>query len=128
MTLASSSQSYSTERYMNGRVFTSSTSWEAINVILKNAYISVFAVIFCRQCSTYNVHIDCCYHAILKHSSRSQHISLLTTCTFMFRQVCTTEPSFFKDDIGYASSSLRGWTSSSFSFQFIWVPQTFLHF
>ena len=35
------------------------------------------------------------FHAIHKHSSRSQHISVLTTCTFMFQQVCIIEPSFW---------------------------------
>ena len=34
-------------------------------------------------------------NAIHKHSCRSQHISVLTTSTFMLRQVCTIEPSFF---------------------------------
>ena len=29
------------------------------------------------------------------HVGLSQHISVLTTCTFMYRQVCTIEPSFF---------------------------------
>ena len=56
----------------------------------------VSTAIFCKQFLTYTVHIDRCYHAIHKDSSRSQHISVLTTCTFKFRQVFTIEPSFFK--------------------------------
>ena len=78
----------------------------------KHAYFSVSAIMFCKHCLAYTVHIDWCYHAVHKHSSRSRHISVLTTCTYMFRQVCTIEPSFFKTDIGDASSSLRGSTSS----------------
>ena len=58
----------------------------------KNAKLSVSAVMFCKQFLAYAVHIDWCYHAIHKHSSRSQH----APC----------------DDIGDASSSLRGSTSS----------------
>ena len=45
---------------------------------------------FCKQFSTYAVHIDWCYHSIHKHSR--QHAPY--------------------DDIGDASSSLRGSTSS----------------
>ena len=41
-----------------------------------------------------------CYHSIHKHSSWSQYISVLTTCTYLY------------DDIGDASSSFRG--SASF--------------
>ena len=50
----------------------------------KNAKLNVSAVMFCKQCLAYTVHIDWCDHAIHKHSSRSQRISVLTTCTFMF--------------------------------------------
>ena len=35
-------------------------------------------------------------YAIHKHSCGTQHISVLTTCTLMLRQVCTIESSFFK--------------------------------
>ena len=35
--------------------------------------------LFCKQFLFYIVHIDRCYHAIHKHSYRSQHISVLTT-------------------------------------------------
>ena len=48
----------------------------------KHAYLSVFAVMFCKQFLAYTVHIDGCNHAIHTHSSRSQHISVLTTSTF----------------------------------------------
>ena len=37
------------------------------------ARINVSAVMFCKQCLAYAVHIDWCYHSIHKHSSRSQH-------------------------------------------------------
>ena len=40
----------------------------------KNAYLSVFAVMFCKQFLAYAVHIDCCCHGVHKHSSRFQHI------------------------------------------------------
>ena len=55
---------------------------------------------FCKQFIAYAVHINWCYHAISKHSSESQHLSVLTTCTFMFLQVCTIEPSFFNTTSG----------------------------
>ena len=51
---------------------------------------------FCKQFLAYTVYIDWCYYPIHKHSSRSQHISVLTTCTFMSRQVFPIRPSFFK--------------------------------
>ena len=35
-----------------------------------------------------------------KHSSWSQHISVLNTCILMIRQVCTTEHSFIKTTSG----------------------------
>ena len=48
---------------------------ETENLILlkKHAYLSVSAVMFCKQCLAYIVHIDWCYHAIYKHASRFQH-------------------------------------------------------
>ena len=39
-------------------------------------------------------------YAIHQHSSRSQHISVFTTCIFMSRQVCVIEPSFFNSTSG----------------------------
>ena len=60
-----------------------------------NAYLNITAVIFCKQFLVYTVHmIGLLSYAFYKHSYRSQHISVLTTCTFTFRQVCTIEPSF----------------------------------
>ena len=47
-------------------------------------FLSVPAVMFCKQFLSYAVHIDWCNHGMRKHSCRSQHISVLTTCTFMF--------------------------------------------
>ena len=63
----------------------------------------------CLYCHVlYTIFSLCC-----KHSYRSQQpISVLTTLTFMFRQVCTIKPSFFQD-IGDTWSSLPGSTSSS---------------
>ena len=55
---------------------------------------------FCKQFLAYTVHIDWYYNVIHKHSCRSQHISGLTTCTYMFRQVCTMGPSFFNTKSG----------------------------
>ena len=52
---------------------------------------------FCKQFLAYAVHID--WSAFLCNPKIfwwvSTYISVLTTCTFMFRQVCTIEPSFF---------------------------------
>ena len=45
---------------------------------------------------------------IHNHSIRSQHISMLTTCTFMFRQVCTTEPSFLRTTSGMYRRQFEG--------------------
>ena len=73
-----------------------------------NAYPSVFPFKFCQQFLAYTVHIDWCYHAIHKHSSGSQHISVLTTCTLMFRQVCTIEPSFFNTTSGMHRRPFEG--------------------
>ena len=56
----------------------------------KLAYLSVSAAMFCKQVLVYVLHIDWCDNAIHKHSSRFQHIFVLTTCTFP--QVCTIEP------------------------------------
>ena len=39
----------------------------------KMSYLSVSAVMFCKEFLDYIVHIDRCYHAINKHSSSSQH-------------------------------------------------------
>ena len=55
---------------------------------------------FCKQFLAYTLQSYWCYHAIHKHSSGSQHISVLTTCTFVFGQVCTIEPSFFNTTSG----------------------------
>ena len=46
-------------------------------------YVSVSAAMFCKQILAYTVHIDWCNHAIHKHTSRSLHISVLTTCSYM---------------------------------------------
>ena len=53
----------------------------------------VSAVMFCKQFLAYAVHIDWCYHSIHKHSQVGLNMHLY-------------------DDIGDASSSLRGSTSS----------------
>ena len=61
-----------------------------------------------QQFLAYAVHIDWCYHSIHKHSSGSQHVSLLTTCTFVFRQVCTIEPSLFDATSGMHRRPFEG--------------------
>ena len=67
----------------------------------KYGYLSVSAVMFCN-----NLQLILCTligllsHAIHQHYRRSQHISVLTACTFVFGQVCTIEPSFFKTTSG----------------------------
>ena len=77
-------------------------------LILKNDYLSVAAVMFCKQFLAYTVHIERLSHAIDKHSNRSQHISVLTTCTFMFRPVCIFEPSFFNTTSGMHCRPFEG--------------------
>ena len=75
----------------------------------KHAYSSVSAVMFCKQFLANTVHIDRCYHAIHKHSCRSQHTSVLTACIFfVFRQVCTIESSFFKTTSGMHNFPFEG--------------------
>ena len=58
-------------------------------------------------------------YAIHKHSCRSQHISVLTTCTFMFRQVCTIEPSFFNTTSGMHRRPLEGRHLVNYLFPFL---------
>ena len=38
---------------------------------------------FGKQFLAHTLHIDWSYHSSYKHSSRFQHVSVLTTCTFM---------------------------------------------
>ena len=46
-----------------------------------NAHLCVSAVMFCKQCLAYTLHVDWCYP---NHSSKSQHISVLTVeCSTM---------------------------------------------
>ena len=52
-------------------------------VLQHETHLCVSAVIFCKQCLAYTVQIDWCYHAIHKHSSRFQHVSVLIACTYM---------------------------------------------
>ena len=40
---------------------------------IKKKCSTVSAVMFYKQFLAYTLHIDCCYHSIHKHSSRSQH-------------------------------------------------------
>ena len=74
----------------------------------KNAYLSVSAVMFCKQFLAYTVRIDWCYHAIYKHSSNFQHISVLTTYTFMFLQVCIIEHLFLNTTSGMHRRPFKG--------------------
>ena len=48
---------------------------------VKNFFATTFS--FCKQFLAFTVHIDWCWHFIHKHSCGSQHISVLTTCTYM---------------------------------------------
>ena len=63
---------------------------------------------FSKQFLTHAVYTDWCYHAIHKHSSRSLHISVLIACTFMFRQFCTIESSFFNKTSGMHRRPFEG--------------------
>ena len=66
-------------------------------------------VMFCKQFLAYTVHIDRpVSYAIHKHSCCFQHIYVLTTCTFIFRQVCTIELSFFKTTSGMHRRHIEG--------------------
>ena len=52
--------------------------------------------------------IDLLSYAIHKHSIRSQSISVLTKCTFMLRQLCIIEPSFFNATSGRPRRPIEG--------------------
>ena len=104
-------QSYISNWYIDRKVFTSTTRWTPLPSPKKklNTYLSVSAVVFCKQFLAY---IDSAHwlvlHAFYKHSNKSQHISVLTTCTFMFRQVCIIEPSYFMTTSGMHSRPFEG--------------------
>ena len=110
ITIASSISVHISNWYINGKVFTSTTTWKPklFFLLFSNAYLSVSAVMLCKQFLAYTAYIDGSAYAIHKHSSRSQHISVLTTCTFLFRQVCTIEPSFFKAASGMHPRPFEG--------------------
>ena len=57
--------------------------------MLNRVFISVM---FCKQFLAYFVHIDWCYHSIHKHSCRSQHTSVLTTCTYITTSLIHRRP------------------------------------
>ena len=92
---------------MNGKVFTFPLMKNKKFDFLKNM-LSVSAVMFCKQFIAYTVHIDWCYHSTYKHSFRSQHISVLTTCTFMFRQFYTIEHILIKTTSGMHRRPFEG--------------------
>ena len=75
---------------------------ETQKLIFFNANLSVSAVMFCKQFFlAYTVHID--WSSFLSNPLTfmwSQHISVLTTWKFMFRQACIIEPSFFNTTSG----------------------------
>ena len=52
------------------------------------------------------LNFDLCWSTEILY--RSQHVSVLTTCTFMFRQLVTIEPSFFKTTSGMHRRSFEG--------------------
>ena len=64
---------------------------QKIMFFLRNTYLCVSAVMFCKKKIAYAVHIDCCYHSINIQAGLNMHLY---------------------DDIGDASSSLRVSTSS----------------
>ena len=99
-------------------------------ISFKNAYLSVSAVILFNLLLTYAVHIDWCYYVIHKHSCRSQHISVLTTCTFTFRRVCTIEPSFLKTTSAMHRRLFKGRhlvTTHCIYFIYIYINICFIH-
>ena len=86
---------------------------------LKNGYLSVSAVMFWKQFLAYTVHIDWWYHAIHKHSCRFQHIYIYICVNYLYFYVSTSLHHWtfiLFNDIGDASSSLRGSTSSFVTF------------
>ena len=71
-------------------------------VYLLSCFVNNFWLILCTLMSLLS-------YAIHKHSSRSQHIvSVFTACTFMFRQVCIIEPSFFNSTSGMQRRPIEG--------------------
>ena len=76
----------------------------------KNAYLSVSAVMFCKQFLLMLwTSIGLLSYAIHRQSCRSEHIiSVLTTCTFMFPQVCIIEHSFFIATSGMYRRPIEG--------------------
>ena len=100
-------QSYSYNWYAS-----TATAWEPKYLIflkknmltwmfLLSCFVISFQLILCTLVGLF-------FYAISKHSSRSQHISVLTTCTFMFRQFCTIEPSFFNATSGMHRRPIEG--------------------
>ena len=59
----------------------------------------------------------------------SQHIYVLTTCTFMFRQVCISEPWFFETTSGMHRLPIEGWhlVSTCFNVLRTKTSKNFLH-
>ena len=52
--------------------------------------------------------IDLLSYVIHKHSSRSQHVAVLNTCPYMFRQVYIIESSFFNTTSGMHRRPIEG--------------------
>ena len=50
-----------------------------LDFLFLKACLSVSAVVFCKRCLAYTVHIDWCNNATHKYSCRFEHISVLTT-------------------------------------------------
>ena len=71
-------------------------------------------LVFPLSCFVNNFYLILCTligllsYAIHKHSSRSQHISVLTACTFMFRKVWIIEPSSFNTTSGMHRHPFEG--------------------
>ena len=69
---------------MNGKVIVRGQKFDIINK--KDSKPSVSAVMFCKRCLAYTVHIDWCYHAII-----NIQVSL-KTLNIIIISVLTTSP------------------------------------
>ena len=78
------------------------------------SFKKMLTLVFLLPCFVNNFYLMLCIlislfsYAIHKYSSRSQHISVLTICTFIFWQFCTIEPSFFNATSGKHRLPIEG--------------------
>ena len=59
------------------------------------------------------------FYAIHKHSCMSRDLSVLNSYSFMFRQVCTIEPSFFQTTSGMHRRLFEGRHLVNYGYLFI---------